>query len=138
MLTQRTVPSAPESTSNSRENENSTAALLESDAGLNRSDTIYQTGPSKLCAVTFRLLTGMVTAICLTGLILLTFSGCTTQSQTETADQQRERFVDSLLTEMTLDEKIGQLTLYTSGWTITGPALDSNYRNYITEGRCGN
>ncbi|MEX2427819.1 MAG: glycoside hydrolase family 3 N-terminal domain-containing protein [Bacteroidales bacterium] len=166
MLTQKSVPSTPESTTNSRKNENITTALLRSDAGLKRSDAGIrrvvaevqrsepalqgsgaglrrsdagsQAGPSKLYAGTSQFLTGMVAAIFLTGLTLLTFSGCTTQSQTETADQQRERFVDSLLAEMTLDEKTGQLTLYTSGWTITGPALDSNYRNYITAGRCGN
>jgi len=39
---------------------------------------------------------------------------------------------------MTLEEKIGQMTLYTSGWDVTGPVLNANYREDILAGRCGN
>ncbi|MFA5816343.1 MAG: glycoside hydrolase family 3 N-terminal domain-containing protein [Bacteroidales bacterium] len=53
-------------------------------------------------------------------------------------DRTREKFVNSLLSKMTLEEKIGQMTLYTSGWDITGPVLNENYRKDILEGRCGN
>ncbi len=67
--------------------------------------------------------------------LLLGLAGC---GGPQTEGDDREQFVDSLLAEMTLEEKIGQMTLYTSGWTITGPALDSNYRQYIIDGRCGN
>ncbi|HNV68688.1 MAG TPA: beta-glucosidase BglX, partial [Candidatus Ozemobacteraceae bacterium] len=42
-----------------------------------------------------------------------------------------------LLGRMTLEEKIGQLTLYTSTWAQTGPTLDANYLHYIRQGRCG-
>jgi len=75
----------------------------------------------------------MIRIITVTAILLL--AGC---SGNRTVQDDREQFVDALLAEMTLTEKIGQLTLYTSGWTVTGPALDSNYRKYITEGRCGN
>jgi beta-glucosidase len=78
----------------------------------------------------------LIGTVVLIGLLMLT--GCGPRQTDESSDQARERFIDSLISEMTLDEKIGQMTLYTSGWTVTGPALDSNYRNYITEGRCGN
>ncbi|MCF8226551.1 MAG: glycoside hydrolase family 3 C-terminal domain-containing protein [Bacteroidales bacterium] len=71
-------------------------------------------------------------------ILLLTWIGQAGCSGPQTGTEKRERFVDSLLGEMTLEEKIGQMTLYTSGWTITGPALDSNYRQYIIDGRCGN
>lgn len=37
-------------------------------------------------------------------------------------------FIDSLIQEMTLEEKTGQLTLYTSGWDMTGPTLNENYK----------
>lgn len=47
------------------------------------------------------------------------------------------RFIDSLMNEMTLDEKIGQLTAYTSGWTVTGPTLNENYMEDVLNGRCG-
>jgi len=46
--------------------------------------------------------------------------------------------IDSLLSIMTLEEKAGQLTLYTSGWTITGPALNENYKEELKAGRAGN
>ncbi|MDT8432105.1 MAG: glycoside hydrolase family 3 N-terminal domain-containing protein [Bacteroidales bacterium] len=67
--------------------------------------------------------------------LLLGLKGC---GGPQGQEDKREQFVDSLLSEMTLEEKVGQITLYTSGWTITGPALDSNYRQYIIDGRCGN
>jgi beta-glucosidase len=53
-------------------------------------------------------------------------------------DRTREKFVNTLLAKMTLEEKIGQMTLYTSGWDVTGPVLNENYRKDILEGRCGN
>lgn len=46
--------------------------------------------------------------------------------------------VDSVLSMMTLDEKIGQLTLYSSGWDKTGPSMNENYINDIKAGKCGN
>ncbi len=52
--------------------------------------------------------------------------------------QARDKFVQSLLSKMTLEEKIGQMTLYTSGWDQTGPVLNANYRKDLLEGRCGN
>ena len=46
--------------------------------------------------------------------------------------------VDSILELMTLEEKVGQMTLYTSGWDVTGPTLNENYKQDIIAGRCGN
>ena len=46
--------------------------------------------------------------------------------------------VDSLLRVMTLDEKIGQLVLYTSDWDVTGPSIRDGYVDDIRAGRCGN
>jgi len=46
--------------------------------------------------------------------------------------------VDSLLRVMTLDEKIGQLVLYTSDWDVTGPSIRSGYVDDIRSGKCGN
>lgn len=45
---------------------------------------------------------------------------------------------NELLAKMTLEEKIGQMTLYTSGWDVTGPTLRENYKEDIKSGRCGN
>ena len=46
--------------------------------------------------------------------------------------------VDSLLRVMTLDEKIGQLVLYTSDWDVTGPSIRDGYVDDIRAGKCGN
>ncbi|HEY5745940.1 MAG TPA: glycoside hydrolase family 3 N-terminal domain-containing protein [Chryseolinea sp.] len=45
--------------------------------------------------------------------------------------------VDSVLALMTLDEKIGQLTLFTSDIDVTGPTIRENYREDIKAGRVG-
>ena len=46
--------------------------------------------------------------------------------------------VDSLLRVMTVEEKIGQLVLYTSDWDVTGPSIRSGYVDDIRAGKCGN
>ncbi len=38
---------------------------------------------------------------------------------------------------MTFDEKIGQLSLYTSGYDITGPVMSQDYKKLIKQGRVG-
>ncbi len=49
-----------------------------------------------------------------------------------------EAKVNTLLAKMTLDEKIGQLTLYTTDWGSTGPTIREGYKNDIRSGACGN
>ncbi|MCO6360348.1 glycosyl hydrolase [Roseivirga pacifica] len=39
---------------------------------------------------------------------------------------------------MTIEEKAGQLTLYTSGWDVTGPVLRDDYMDELRAGRAGN
>jgi beta-glucosidase len=45
--------------------------------------------------------------------------------------------VENLLSQMTLDEKIGQLSLFASGWDVTGPTLNSSYKQLIRDGKAG-
>ncbi|HYF66774.1 MAG TPA: glycoside hydrolase family 3 N-terminal domain-containing protein [Ohtaekwangia sp.] len=45
--------------------------------------------------------------------------------------------VDSLLSVMTLEEKVGQLTLYTSDYDVTGPTIRENYKADIEAGKVG-
>src|SRR5262245_26303403 len=45
--------------------------------------------------------------------------------------------VDSLMAKMSLEEKIGQLTLYTSDWDVTGPTMRPGYKEDIKAGRVG-
>jgi len=62
-------------------------------------------------------------------------------------NQQDERFkpdfapntekINSLLAKMTIDEKIGQLNLLTSDWSVTGPTIRVNYQEDIKNGDVG-
>jgi beta-glucosidase len=71
----------------------------------------------------------------LAAIFIAPMQSCTNRSG---VDGEREKFINQLLVQMTLDEKIGQLTLFTSGWDVTGPVLNENYREDILTGRCGN
>lgn len=52
-------------------------------------------------------------------------------------EREMNRKIDSLLSVMTLQEKIGQTVLYSSGYTVTGPTLDENYTDYLKDGMVG-
>lgn len=45
--------------------------------------------------------------------------------------------INSLLDEMTIEEKLGQLTAYSSGWSATGPTLNPSYGTELAKGRVG-
>jgi beta-glucosidase len=59
-------------------------------------------------------------------------------SMTLFSQQDIDQKVADLLAKMTLEEKIGQMTLYTSDWTQTGPSLRQGYIEDIRKGLCGN
>ncbi len=65
-------------------------------------------------------------------LIMLSGS-CSQTSRTNPIDDK----VDSLLSIMTLDEKVGQLSLYTSDWDVTGPTMRAGYKQDIRDGKVG-
>jgi beta-glucosidase len=70
-------------------------------------------------------------------LVLLVSSfGCKV-NQDSVSQNQTSGTVDSLLNLMTLEEKIGQLTLFTSDWVVTGPTLRENYKEDIKSGKVG-
>lgn len=50
---------------------------------------------------------------------------------------QKDIFLDSLLSEMTLEEKIGQLNLPSAGHVVTGQATNSDIAKLIEEGKVG-
>jgi len=52
-------------------------------------------------------------------------------------NERIERKVDSLLALMTMEEKVGQMTLFTSDWDVTGPTLRAGYKDDIKKGRVG-
>lgn len=45
--------------------------------------------------------------------------------------------VEDLLKQMTLAEKVGQMTLFTSDWSVTGPSTRADYLDGIAQGKVG-
>lgn len=52
-------------------------------------------------------------------------------------DNAMRQFVDELLARMTVEEKIGQTTAFTSDWSVTGPTMREGYEQDIRAGRVG-
>lgn len=60
------------------------------------------------------------------------------KQEVSTTDARIDERVDSVLSLMTLEEKIGQMVLYTSDWDVTGPTMRDSYLDDIRNGHCGN
>ncbi len=71
----------------------------------------------------------------LLSILFFSLYSCKNHEQERSTD---DKFIDSLMIVMSMEEKIGQLTLFTSGWDITGPILRDSYREDIISGKCGN
>ena len=67
----------------------------------------------------------------------LLIASCKTPKGQQTPDAAFTSQVDSVLALMTLDEKIGQMTLYTTDWGSTGPTIREGYQDDIRKGNCG-
>lgn len=52
-------------------------------------------------------------------------------------DPVMDRTIDELMARMTIEDKVGQLTLLTSDWESTGPTMRDSYRQDIRAGRVG-
>ncbi|WP_137681724.1 beta-glucosidase BglX [Aurantiacibacter suaedae] len=52
-------------------------------------------------------------------------------------DPEMDRTIDELMARMTIEDKVGQLTLLTSDWESTGPTMRDTYRQDIRAGRVG-
>ena len=70
-------------------------------------------------------------------LAMIILASCQQTSQT-VEDKRIEFKIDSIMRQMTLDEEIGQMVLYTSDWDVTGPSLKKGYMDEIRKGNCGN
>ena len=65
------------------------------------------------------------------------FVGCSVQDQSKNLSP-RDAFIDSLVNEMTLEEKIGQMSQSTGSWETTGPIIaDSSTLDLVRTGRLG-
>src|SRR5664279_4998553 len=75
----------------------------------------------------------------ITGLVLmlLLFVACS-QNPASLKETSLNHKADSVLKLMTLQEKIGQMVLYTSDWDVTGPTIRSSYLDDVKKGNCGN
>lgn len=71
-------------------------------------------------------------------ILLLALTLAASSNDKKTVNDEMGVFIDSLINEMTIEEKAGQLTLYTSGWTVTGPQLRDDYVEELKAGRAGN
>lgn len=69
--------------------------------------------------------------------LLVLFQSCSQYSPADTNEAKIEHRIDSLLTLMTLEEKVGQLTLYTSDMDQTGAFLRDEYQDDIKTGEVG-
>lgn len=67
---------------------------------------------------------------------IIILPACSSKKSTE--EEKIDQKVDSVLSLMTLEEKVGQMVLYTSDWDVTGPTLKSGYMDDIRNGHCGN
>lgn len=70
-------------------------------------------------------------------LLIIALSASSLFAQSRWTTVQEEEAIDALLARMTLVEKIGQMTLFTSDWDQTGPTLREGYREDIKAGRTG-
>tara|TARA_R110002124_G_scaffold89692_1_gene229306 strand:+ start:32055 stop:34280 length:2226 start_codon:yes stop_codon:yes gene_type:complete len=68
---------------------------------------------------------------------ILLLNACSEFSSKNGKDSQYEKQIDSLLSIMTLDEKIGQMTLYTSDMDQTGAFIRPEYKKDIQSGNVG-
>ena len=80
----------------------------------------------------------IVPAILVSGFLILFFTGCQTSNFDDRTEMEIARKADSVLSQMTLEEKLGQLNLLTSDWDVTGPVMRTQYIEDIRAGKCGN
>lgn len=75
------------------------------------------------------------------GLGFAMLMACQPQGPLPATANAEARFLDSLLQEMTVEEKIGQLTMYNGTWEMTGPVPENNdaqvRANNIKQGKVG-
>jgi beta-glucosidase len=76
--------------------------------------------------------------IILSALLSVTFLSACVSTGKSSKEANLDQKADSVLRLMTLDEKIGQMVLYSSDWDVTGPALKKGYMDDIRKGNCGN
>jgi beta-glucosidase len=80
-------------------------------------------------------LPGLRSVALLFGAALFLFAGCKKEPTQKTSSIESR--VDSILSVMTLEEKVGQLTLFTSDYDVTGPSMRASYLVDLKAGKVG-
>jgi len=70
-------------------------------------------------------------------LLLLFLSSACAPVERDTGDPEINAKVDSVLSLMNMEEKLGQLTLLSSGFSETGPTLRDDFEQLVREGKSG-
>lgn len=52
-------------------------------------------------------------------------------------DETMDAFINNLMSKMTLEEKVGQMTLFSSDWDVTGPSMKSDYKEKLKQAKVG-
>lgn len=68
---------------------------------------------------------------------ILAIPAVATSAQTKSGDAKMDSFISGLMSKMTLDEKIGQLNLVTSGRALTGSSVNKGVEESIKKGDIG-
>ncbi len=68
---------------------------------------------------------------------ILAMWGCKPSGYDKYSEAAIEKRVDSVMKLMNLEEKIGQLTLFTSDYDVTGPTMRENYKEDLKQGKAG-
>jgi beta-glucosidase len=76
-------------------------------------------------------------AIILSFIIIAGLQYSCNQTKDPSSGLKMDVFVDDLIKKMTLDEKIGQLSLFTGDWSTTGPSIRNDYTDLIKQGKAG-
>jgi beta-glucosidase len=77
------------------------------------------------------------TYLMIAGLLISSSSGFSQQQPGAAANQKMNTYVSTLMSKMTIEEKIGQLNLVTGGEATTGSAVSSDVEGKIQRGQVG-
>src|SRR5258705_956970 len=76
-------------------------------------------------------------AALLSAVLALVASGGLAPAVAQSSTRRAERFVDSLVARMTLDEKVGQLNMTPADWNQTGPRAPAGGDQAVRDGKIG-
>ncbi len=70
-------------------------------------------------------------------LCLILIFGCAKNTNPNQSNNDIYKKVDSLMSLMTIEEKIGQTIMFSGDWDVTGPVVSSNNMKLLRDGNLG-